>query len=199
MVSSGSRPVEPIAHYPDPISTLELSQAWPGAIWVGTRGAGLFATQAPGSPFRISGPVRQPLTDVLDVLEDVEGNLWVGGLDGLAMGILTGPSFQTLTVIAESGEVATDALALAASEHDADILYLSLKRLGVYRYDQRTQASERLGSDGGPDFVLGTPRAAHGAPLGGWTAPGPLPVRSSYGRIRIIPASCFGGGRPRHR
>jgi len=182
------------------VSALVPSAVYPGVLWVGTRGQGVFALDTRTSTLTPANGTDDALgrADVMALTEDAAGLLWVGTTRALYKADVRGPRFTPIPGRAAGPSPLTVPAVLSLYEAPSDPggLWLGTMRGGLHRYDRRTgQARAYPAAPGAPLSVV---FAIHEAPGGTLWLGGPGLALHQFdrrtGETRTFPLSTAPSG-----
>ena len=133
------------------ITDMETSHRFGNLLWIGTRGQGVIAldTQTYAArqfTYDMDDPASLSRADVNAVLEDDTGLLWAGTIFGLDKAILRGQRFRPRTAALKASQPLTgpSVLTLYEAPSQPGIVWVSLIREGLRRFDRRTGSAQHV-------------------------------------------------------
>ena len=157
------------------LAALGASRVFPGVLWAGTRGRGLAAYDTRTGGARVYTSTGRPgalsQDDVLALVEDDEGVLWVATQYGLNRAVLDPITFRARAVARQGRALTGSVFTLHASRLRPDRVYVSIYRQGLFAYNRRTAQSVRVPGTAGLDRVVALYEDADGTLwIGGYGA-----------------------------
>ena len=159
--------VEPL----ESISVLVASRHDPTILWIGTRGQGLIAlnvdTMEATQFTRVAGePTSLSRADVLTLVEDDDGLLWVGTTAGVNKASLHGKRFTPYGYDPESADTLSTptVLTLYEAPSEPDVVWIGTERGGLNRFDRKAGTYTHYFT--APDHPLNLVLAIHEDRLG---------------------------------
>ena len=145
------------------ITAILPSQYVPGVLWVGTRGHGLcsvhrtthFATCYPYEQGTASSIIQR---DVITILEDNNGVLWIGTIAGLSRALIKPPRFPKAHMLSGIPNVSSEPTSLIFMLYEAPtqpgIVWVGA-RGGFYRYNSHTRRASKISTPATPfEYVV---------------------------------------------
>lgn len=184
------------------ISALVPSRVFPGRLWIGTRAGGLLAFDTRTDAVRSftsesGGSASLSHNDVLTVLEDGSGLLWVGTLLGLNKANLNPPRFMPRAAgpTAAVSEPANAVITLYEPPSNPGTVWLSLARAGLQRYDRVSGRLEPFALPTNPlDLVFSLHEDRYGQFWAGADRPSLFLIDQRNGRATAFPLQEGPGG-----